>query len=102
MTTRDILFELFDEKLLPEQAEKILSALLDSDHAGEVEKLLMLTNIEWTAYAHGATLADLARWRYLGWPLQCVRCRVAITLASFGWKVVDIAGVSMLRHIRCP
>jgi|SRR6186713_2625700 hypothetical protein len=102
MTTRDILLELFEGKLRPTQAEGILSAVLDSDDAREVEKLLMLTNIEWTAYAHGATLADLAGWRYRGWPVECVRCGAAIALESFGWKVIDINGTSGLRHIRCP
>jgi hypothetical protein len=102
MNIRDILREVFEQKLTAEQADEVLANVLDSPEAGNVESLLMLTRSEWTGYGHGATLADLARWRYHGWPTQCGRCGREIKVEKFGWKVIEADGVVTLRHIHCP
>ncbi len=102
MNDRNILNEIFERKVTIEQADELLASILSSPEAGRAESLLMMTRPEWTAHVHGATFEELASWRYLGWPSQCMRCGREIEVANFGWKVVDVDGVSVLRHIQCP
>ena len=103
MIGRDLLQELSHNAITAEQAEEILEKMLDSPLAAEIKSRLGFTNIEWTAYAHGATLQELATWRGNGWPTRCVLCGQIIDLARFGWRVAsDGKGNSGLRHICCP
>lgn len=101
MNACDILREVFEQRLTAEQADEFLAHVLDSPEAGKAESLLMLTRPEWTAHGHGSTLEELARWRYRGWPTRCIRCSREIEIDKFGWKVVDVDGVSALSHIQC-
>ncbi|NTF66279.1 hypothetical protein A6U85_32445 [Agrobacterium sp. 13-626] len=103
MIKRDLLDDLSRGELTDDEAQKILDEVLDSPLASETEKTLGFSRIEWTAFAHGASLQELAAWRKGGWPTQCLVCGKLIDVASFGWRVIDDGkGNSGLRHIRCP
>jgi hypothetical protein len=100
---RDLLRELYEGELTPDQAQEIFDALLDSDEAAEVYDLLGLSKHESTAYAHGAPLEELAQWRYEGWPNVCVDCGREIDIEKFGWFAgEEREGKSALSHITCP
>jgi hypothetical protein len=102
MTARDILKELYLNTLSVEGADAVLNGVLESDDAPDIERVLLLSRPEWTAYGQGATLAEIARWRYHGWPKRCTACGLTIEVEDFGWKVVEADGDSLLKHIRCP
>lgn len=102
MKVHDVLLEVARHQLTEEEAESVLDKILDSDEAKNAEALLALSRAEWTAHCQGATFTDLADWRYHGWPIQCTECGQEISIDKFGWKIIDVADVSKLRHIRCP
>lgn len=102
MIKRDLLCEVFKGLLSEEAAGDIVNLVLDSSSAAQVESLLEFSRVEWTGYGHGASLAELADWRYQGWPKKCSRCHQDVRLEGFGWKVVDLGGKSALQHIVCP
>lgn len=99
---RDILSELMVGVLSEDQADEILSTVLDSPQADKIENLLGFSHAEWTAYAQGALLVEIASWRKNGWPVKCNKCGGAIDVDQFGWLVIDSDGESVLKHIRCP
>jgi hypothetical protein len=101
MKKRNVLKEIYERKITEVQAEEILNAVLDSPEAGLVATLLGFSNVEWTAYAQGGSLDEIATWRYVGWPKNCVICGLPISVGSFGWFVVDVSGASKLKHIMC-
>jgi hypothetical protein len=103
MIERDLLDELSQGAITGDLAQSILDAMLDSPFSSEIEKRLGFARPEWTAFAHGASLQELATWRKDGWPTKCLACGKAIDVARFGWRIVDDGkGRSGLRHIRCP
>ena len=102
MTARDILNELYSNTLSVEGADAVLNSVLESDDAPNIQRELVLSRPEWTAYGQGAALAEIAKWRYCGWPERCTACGLTINVKEFGWKVVEDDGDSLLKHIRCP
>lgn len=98
-TQRDILEELHTGR----SAVADIYALADATPPSEISSRWGLTNAEWTAYAQGAGWADLARWRYTGWPSTCAVCGKHLPKPKeFGWFVVESSeGLAGLRHIGC-
>lgn len=104
----DLLHELNEGLLTPEEAQEMLDRFLD--HPGEpgtadtqdVETFFGFSRLEWTAYGQGAQLSDIADWRKNGWPSRCKNCGGAIDVEKFGWFVVKSGGLITLRHVKCP
>lgn len=102
MKKRDVLAEVHKKTLSEEQAEDVLSNILDSRSAAEVKSLLCLSSEEWTAKAQGADWVDVASWRYLGWPERCSKCGKSLRFKEFGWRVVYRQNAISLEHLKCP
>jgi hypothetical protein len=98
---RDLLAEIEDARLTSEEAQGILDRFLDSPNACDVAVALGFSQPEWTAYGHGAGLAELARWRAKGWPRACRICSREIRVEDFGWTVRESGSGSELLHISC-
>lgn len=102
MRKRDLLQEVYQRELDEEEADEALSRVLDSDGAGDVKHIFLLSDIEWTAKVQGADWGDVARWRYKGWPKKCPKCGADLNVRQFGWRVLYIDDAAFLAHIRCP
>lgn len=101
--SRDLLKEIYDREISPEDAETAFQRILRSEQGSLVYDLLRITKREATAFLHGVTFADLAKWRYEGWPNVCARCGQEIDLDAFGWFAGEEQdGNSVLVHLRCP
>ncbi len=104
-TARDILAMLHDGLMTPQQAEAEFDALLlqsTGTSAGWGAKL-GLSQPEAAAFSQGASMTDLARFRYEGWPLACSACGQPIDHAVLTWWFArDASGAPALRHIQCP
>ncbi len=88
-------------------AEDIFDATIEELHRGEASPdwpaTLGFSKYEATAYLHGATLADLVRLRYEGWPTSCCRCHLSLDYRLYGWWFEHSDdGVPRIRHIECP
>jgi hypothetical protein len=102
MNNSDLLQAIFSQEKTEAQGAQIISASLDSADAAGTARRLGLSRVEWTAFAHGAALADIAFWRYQGWPTACALCKSPIDVEGFGWQVIDVNETSCLRHLQCP
>lgn len=51
MRKQDLLQEIYQKELKEEEADETLSRVLDSDGAGDVKHIFLLSDIEWTAKA---------------------------------------------------
>ncbi len=73
------------------------------DHAPEtLAQQLGMSHQEWTAFCHGVPFAQLAEWRYQGWPTSCGICGKSLDAAVFGWFGREVAPeVFRLVHVRC-
>jgi hypothetical protein len=97
----DILKKLYAGSITPNEAQKMLDEVLDSEGGGAIGSLLKIGDVEWTAYGHGAQLEEIARWRYDGWPTRCAVCGRKIHADLFGWLIMQYGGRSALRHVGC-
>jgi hypothetical protein len=102
MMGRDVLDEIADRKLSEDDARSLISDVLSSTAAASVASRLGFSRIEWTAFAQGAGLSEIASWRRCGWPSDCQVCGDPIEIENFGWFIFYKNGNSRLRHIRCP
>ena len=98
----NILKEVAQGILSDEEADNLLDGILDSDQAAHAETLLCLSRAEWTAHCQGALWSEIANWRLGGWPAKCSKCDGEIHVEKFGWRVIELDGTSILKHIRCP
>lgn len=98
----DLLAALARGELTLSQAEDLLDSAMASD-AGTAPSRLGMSAVEWSAYAHGAHLSDLARWRLDGWPSTCDVCGLSVDVSAFGWVVREREGTSDvgLIHVSC-
>lgn len=100
--TNDLLAAINRGEVSPDRAEDLAEELTASDHGGNLRGLMGLSQIEYTAYAHGTPLAVLARWRLEGIPELCGVCSKGITPASpGGWLAREVGGSYALVHIAC-
>lgn len=102
---RDIIAMLHDGRITPQQAEAEFEALLQQStgSAAGWSAKLGLAQAEATAFSQGASMADIARLRYEGWPRTCLACGQPIDHAELTWWFArDNSGAPALRHIQCP
>jgi hypothetical protein len=97
---RNLLKELYDGNISVEQAYDIYDAAVNAS-VGDWAEPLELSDAEATAYAHGVGFAELARWRYEGWPNVCPICGKEIEVEKFGWWAKEIDEGHRLVHITC-
>lgn len=100
----DILDDVIRGRLTASQAGDVVDEVLESDQASELPSLLGMDEYEWTAYAHGACVADLALWREQGWPATCCICGLPLAIKEFGWTVRpfdDSDGNVRIVHLGC-
>jgi hypothetical protein len=83
-----------------EEAEDRAHEIADTRH-GDLRELLGMSSVEYTAYAHGASLVQIARWRRDGWPSHCAICGRNLDVPQFGWVPREIEPVFVLVHIAC-
>ncbi len=87
------------QRIFEENLQRIHDGASENDWQVEFE----LSNYEATAYLHGATLEDLRKLRYEGWPASCSKCGLPLDHRVYGWWFVHSEdGVLRLRHIECP
>lgn len=99
---RDILDELARGEITANQAQLIHDDALAAGAIGLGEGLGM-SNVEYTAYAQGVGLPEIAKWRQSGWPSKCVVCGGGLEAAKFGWMAKEIGpDKHALEHIECP
>jgi len=90
-----------------DEAYAIFDGLIAAIHRGESPPewpvTLGLSNYEASAYLHGASLVDLMKVRYDGWPTSCARCLLPLDYRLYGWWFVHCEDeVPRLQHIECP
>jgi hypothetical protein len=103
----DILALLRNDEVSSEHAQAIFDEHQRRFHANEIaigwHEYFQLSRYEATAYLHGATLDELTKLRYDGWPIHCCKCRGSLDYTKYGWWFAgSINGVPILRHIECP
>ena len=90
-----------------EQAESKFDEIIMKIHQGQSPPdwrvTLELSNYEATAYAYGASLADLVKFRYEGWPEFCCNCTNPIDYRQYGWVFSHYSnGSPGIKQIECP
>lgn len=103
----DIVRQLRDGEITQTEATTTFDEAIGAIHRGESEsdwrELFELTNHEATAVTLGASVSDLVRFRYGGWPDSCDRCGQALDYLTYGWTVSRKSdGILTLVHITCP
>lgn len=103
----DLLKRLYTGAISDEQARDIFDEHISKHNRGETtedwSEAFELSRYEATAYLHEATLEDLAKLRYEGWPTTCSRCHCPLDYKLEGWWFVHSEdAVPRLRHIECP
>lgn len=103
----DILRALRDGSITDDDAARIFEEAFSAFHRGEAiaewGEYFELSTPEATAYMHGASWRTLARFRYGGWPEQCVVCGQPLDCLMYGWRVVgEPASTQSIAHIECP
>ncbi len=100
---RDILRELADGAVSPEEAERIYDAIMN---AGKMDfaEALGLNTLEATAYGYGVEFPELAKWRKEGWPNKCALCGKSIDIPNGGWMAKEFGPKfeHALEHLACP
>ena len=105
---RNIIEEMSKGEISEDEALHIISENLSKK--GFDPSCIGISNVEWTAYAQGADLHTITRWRKSGWPTKCSICRNNLPEPSeYGWFVWDIiekkignySGNIGLIHINC-
>lgn len=104
MKKRDLLNEVFEKILTPDEADKMTNYYLGNLTVKDlpVHEMLSFSVKEWTAYIHGAPIDVIAEWRVNGWPNQCFVCKKEIISDDYGWFPREHMGKYGLRHIVCP
>ena len=80
--------------------QNIVDNIIASPDHENPQELMGLSNTEWTAYADGLSLDELARWRYEGWPTECACCGKTINPKKYGWMVRKNK-VYHIYHVQC-
>jgi hypothetical protein len=103
----DVIKSLYNKDITSDEAQSILDNILDRFHR-EKEPIVWaeeigLSRYEATAYAQGASLDDIARFRYEGWPNLCSKCKRSIDYREYGWWIDhNEDGSVQFHHIKCP
>jgi hypothetical protein len=102
----DVLAKLLAGEVTLSEVERTYDRLMDGvekSDAPSVREALCLSNVEWTAFAHGVWFDELAKWRGGGWPSVCAVCSAPIAVEKFGWLPRENEDETHeLIHIECP
>jgi hypothetical protein len=88
-----------------QQAEAEFDALLQEPNGGSSgwSAKLGFSQPEATAFSQGASMTDLVRFRFEGWPNTCTTCGQSLDYLDLTWWFGrDDSGAPALRHIQCP
>lgn len=89
----DILAILMNKEISEQKAYDIYDEVITKYHNGELQVEprieLNLDEYEWTAFCHGISLKELAKWRDNGWPKYCARCGAKIDYKQYGWTIKE-------------
>lgn len=102
----NILALLYIREISEDDAYSFFDSWQEQFHNGEVStpwtEQFELTDYESTAYLQGASLGDLVKLRYEGWPSVCCRCGHLLDYRQYGWSFVHNDDTApRLRHIEC-
>ena len=89
MQTRNIIYEVYYNKLTDQQAADILEQAYEDFHYGKLKldprEYACMSYQELTALSlHGLYFTDIAKFRYEGWPNKCMLCNKDIIFGSGG------------------
>ena len=103
----DLLELLHSGELTLTEAEALFDKQVQDFHAGFVKppwnEYFRMSIYEASAYLHGATLADLVKLRYEGWPVRCYVCNQPLDYRQGGRSFLQREdGTPQLRHVPCP
>ena len=103
----DILDLLYQNKISLKEAENILDDIAKQYHEDKQSLDWRLeggfSEYEATAYAQGAFLNDIAKFRYDGWPNSCCVCNLPLDYTQYGWWFsYEEKGRPCLKHLVCP
>lgn len=98
----NILDKIARNEISLEKANKLYEKLISGENASEIQKILMMNDIEWTAFAQGIGFEKLANYRIEKWPEVCYKCGLKINLKNFGWWFEETPEGLRIRHLECP
>jgi len=103
----DILDSLYQGKIDLKEAENALDKIVQQFHQKDDPSDWRLeagfSEAEATAYAQGAFLNDIAKFRYEGWPNLCCVCNLPLDHTQYGWWFsYKENGQPCLKHLVCP
>jgi hypothetical protein len=102
----DLLANLKEGKITLDQAYDLFDQAVTDFHMGILKipwpQELGLDEYESSAKLQGATLEDLVKLRYQGWPKTCCLCKQLIEYKDFGWIIRHKKEGLCLEHINCP
>jgi hypothetical protein len=101
----DLLLLLHDGLISSDEAYPLLEKAVDDYHRGIIStawpEATGIDEYEASAKLQGATLEELVKLRYEGWPNTCCRCHQLIDYKSYGWMIRHIQGNLCLEHLEC-
>ena len=99
---RDLLKELYENKITEDQAYEIFDDTVSKFHKGIIKlgifKYLMMDKYEATANLSAISLKETARWRYEGWPTICSKCKQPLNYKEGCWGAKN----DKIYHLECP
>jgi hypothetical protein len=104
----DILNLLYLKEITLKEAEMALDNIVKQAHQeaeGRPDWQLKagFSEFEATAYAQGAFLSDISKFRYDGWPTSCCVCNLPLDHTKYGWWFsYEENGQPCLKHLQCP
>ena len=97
----DFLKRVYGKELTEDEAEEIYDNIMEHGHNDSWQEVLSMNTTEATAFMHGASFAEIARWRYEGWPTHCPVCGESLDISGGGWMVRETKAGSSIAHIGC-
>jgi hypothetical protein len=103
----DLITMVYQGEVSLDEAYRVFDETIAAIHRGEASPewwtTLGFSQYEAAAYLHEATLADIVKLRYAGWPTSCCRCGLPLDYRLYGWWFVHADDeVPRIRHIECP
>lgn len=87
MRSRDILREIYEGKITEKEANVLVDQALDDAATQDFSLMGFDLQTEWTAIAlYGISYTTVAKWRYEGWPNNCIICAEKIIVKDGNWK----------------
>lgn len=103
MPVRNILQELYSNKITEDDAYELMSKIMHDIENGLYEQFRSaenrvdlaaaygMNNYKWTAYCQAAPLSVIAQWRYNGWTDKCCITNEPLDYIKYHWLVKEYA-----------